>query len=349
MTVLIQETQLAADYSVPPIIVGGWQLSAGHRAENIDRQEIFRAYERFVERGLSAFDCADIYTGVEALLGEFLRRTGHRHQVRVHTKFVPDRAALPTLTRQNVESVVNRSLTRLGVDRLDLVQFAWWDYDVPGYLDAAGWLVDLQQAGKIHHLGATNFDVVRMQEMLDAGVRYISNQVQYSVLDRRPEHGMTDLCAARGVAVLTYGTLAGGFLSERYVDAPDPPQPLSNRSLTKYRLIIEECGGWDALQTALRTLSAVARKHRVAVPSVALRFVLDQPQVAATVLGIRNDRYLESTFEALELHLDEEDRVAIVAAVPHNRGPTGDVFGLERVPDGPHAQIMRYDLNSRES
>ena len=117
--------------------------------------------DRFVDAGITTFDCADIYTGVEALIGEWLKRRGARGAavpVQVHTKYVPDLDRLPTHSRADVVRGVDRSLARLGVERLDLVQLHWWDYDVPGYVDAAAWLDELRRAGKIRHVGLTNFD-----------------------------------------------------------------------------------------------------------------------------------------------------------------------------------------------
>src|SRR5262245_7854423 len=195
--------------------------------------------DRFVETGVTTFDCADIYTGVEALIGRWRRRRkgSAGADVQVHTKYVPDLDRLPTHSRADVVRGVDRSLARLGVDRLDLVQLHWWDYDAPGYVDAAGWLDDLRRAGKIRCVGLTNFNGTRLAEIVDAGIRPASHQVQYSVLDRRPAHGLASQCARDGIGLLCYGALAGGFLSERYVGQPDPQPPLENRSLVKYRLI----------------------------------------------------------------------------------------------------------------
>ena len=130
----------------------------------------------YVEAGISSFDCADIYTGVEALIGEFLHRQrgamgdGSLPQVQVHTKYVPDVDTLSTLTQRDVQATVDRSLDRLGIECLDLVQFHWWDYDVPGYVETALHLDALRDAGKIKHIGLTNFDVAHLAELLEAGV-----------------------------------------------------------------------------------------------------------------------------------------------------------------------------------
>jgi aryl-alcohol dehydrogenase-like predicted oxidoreductase len=243
--------ELAPGYSVPRIISGGWQLSQGHRQTIVDPDAAVREMQRLSDAGLTAFDCGDIYVGVEVLLGKLLQASPG---VQVHTKFVPDRDELPHIDRKHVERIIDRSLRRLGVERLDLVQFAWWDYDVPRYVETAAWLDEQRRAGKIRLLGATNFDVPHLAEIVEAGVSLVAHQVQYSLLDRRPDRGMVGFCRERGIHLLSYGTLGGGFLSERYLDRPAPESPLANRSLVKYRLVIDELGGWDRFQDLLRRL-----------------------------------------------------------------------------------------------
>ncbi|HSL82277.1 MAG TPA: aldo/keto reductase, partial [Thermoanaerobaculia bacterium] len=347
-------------YSVPRVIHGAWQLSAGHRgaAGAPDREEAVQGLLRLAEAGFDTFDCADIYTGVEELLGEVLRawrrRGGERPapELRVHTKLVPDLAALPDLDRGYVERVVERSLRRLGVERLDLVQLHWWDWSIPGYVEAAGWLDDLRRAGKVRLVGVTNFDAERLAEVLDAGVPVVSNQVQHSLLDRRPEGALAELAERRGVALLGYGALAGGFLTDRWLGAPEPPSPakapataLPNRSLAKYRLILDEFGPWRLFQDLLQTLARIGRRHDAPLAAVALRAALDRPGAATAVLGATGARHLPDTLRALDLPLDDHDRAALEAVLARAQGPTGPVYALERDPTGPHAAIMRYDLN----
>jgi len=252
-----QLVRLAPDYTIPRIIVGAWQFSAGHNVDPASTEDAIGTLASCADAGLSTFDCADIYTGVEELLGEFLRRYGNpvgedgRPRIRIHTKFVPDHDTLPHISRVYTERIIDRSLRRLGVEQLDLVQFAWWDYDVQGYVETALWLHDLKEAGKIRHVGVTNFDVPRLLEIVDAGVPVVSQQVQYSLLDHRPEGGLVEFCRERGIQLLCYGTLAGGFLSRRWLDKPHPAGALPNRSLTKYKLMIDEFGGWETFQELL--------------------------------------------------------------------------------------------------
>lgn len=341
----IPRLELAPGYSIARIVNGGWQLAAGHRAAAVDPGAAVDAMIRLAEAGFTTFDCADIYTGVEELLGRFLKAYARRDEVQVHTKLVPDRGALPGLGRRYVERVVDRSLTRLGVERLDLVQLHWWDYEVPGYVEAAGWLDELRRAGKVRLLGLTNFDVPHAAEIVASGVPIAALQIQYSLLDRRPENGMTELCARHGIRLLTYGALAGGFLCERYLGAAEPEEPLANRSLVKYRLVIDEIGGWPLYQELLAELRRIAGRHGVSAANVAVRWVLERPPVAAAIVGARTAAHARSNARAFGFALDARDHDALAAVLARSRGPRGDVFGLERQPRGRHAAILKTDLN----
>jgi aryl-alcohol dehydrogenase-like predicted oxidoreductase len=327
------------------LLKGGWQLAGGHGP--VDAPSAMTDMDRFVEAGITTFDCADIYTGVEALIGEWLKRRraqGGGVPVQVHTKYVPDLDRLASHSRGDVIRGIDRSLARLGVERLDLVQLHWWDYGVRGYVDAAAWLDEQRRAGKIRHVGLTNFDEQRLEEIAAAGVPVVSHQVQYSVLDRRPARAVAAQCASRGIGLLCYGALAGGFLSDRYLGKPDPAPPLENRSLVKYRLIIEEFGGWDRFQELLAALGRVASRHGVGIGAVAIRWVLDQPGVSGVIVGARHARHLDQAMQACTLALDGEDRAAVAQVQSASSGPGGDVYDLERVKGGRHASIMRYTL-----
>jgi aryl-alcohol dehydrogenase-like predicted oxidoreductase len=335
---------LAPGFVVSRLAKGNWQLAERHGAPYA-RETAIDAMRRFVEAGITFFDCADHYVGVEQLIGEFRRRhPDHARRLRVSTKLVPDLESLPRLRRQDVERIVDTSLTRLGQERLDLVQFHWWDYRVPGYVQALRWLDDLRAAGKIELIGTTNFDTPRLSEIIASGVPIATNQLQYSVLDRRPEHGLAAFCAAHGIKLLCYGTLAGGFISARWLGAPDPRPPYANRSLVKYRLIIEDFGGWRPFQELLSELDAIAKRHRVSLASVAIRYVLDKPGVAVAIVGARAAAHLDGLAPAVSL--DDGDRAAIARLVSRAPGPRGDCYELERVEDGPHSVIMWKNQNS---
>jgi aryl-alcohol dehydrogenase-like predicted oxidoreductase len=347
---MIERFDLGAGYDISRIIKGGWQLAEGHGA-GVAADPV-GDMGAFARRGIDTFDCADIYTGVEALIGEFLARrrvAAEPLAVKVHTKYVPDLDALPGLARADVERIIDRSLRRLGQERLDMVQFHWWDTAVAGYVEAAGWLRELQQAGKIDRLSLTNFNTRITREILEAGIPLTTTQVQYSLLDARPEQGLAQLCAEHGMHLLCYGTLAGGFLGERWLGAPDPltdAAALENRSLVKYRLIIEEAGGWVLFQSLLETLAAIGRRHGVGIAAVASRWVLEQPRVAGVIVGARDTRHLDRYPDWFRFRLTDRDRRAIDAVRCEMAVPPGDVFDLERDRTGRHGCIMKYNLNA---
>jgi aryl-alcohol dehydrogenase-like predicted oxidoreductase len=346
---VVPTTTLAPGYTIPRLIKGGWQLAGGHGT--VDRDAAIADMIAYAEAGITAFDCADIYTGVEELIGEFLRFWRSRHgpsapPIRVHTKCVPDRDALSTLSFGTIERLVDRSRTRLGVDTLDLVQLHWWDYDVPGLEAAALHLATLQQLGAIQHIGVTNMDTAHLRALLDAGVPVVSHQVQCSLLDRRVFGPMATLCAERGVGVLAFGALAGGFFHERWVGAGEPASPLENRSLLKYKLMIDDVGGWSYFQRLLRTLQFIAAEHQSTIGAVALQSVLAESAIGACIVGARHARHLPATLSACDLALSEDNRRAIADVLATARELPGDVYALEREKGGKHAAIMRYNLNS---
>jgi len=336
--------EIAPGYEISRIIKGGWQLAGGHGA--IDRGQAIVDMASFVESGITTFDCADIYTDVETLIGSFRARyPSLAKRLQVHTKFVPDLGNLANIGRDTVERGIDRSLQRLGLERLDLVQFHWWDYAVPGYVETALELDRLRRAGKIAHIGLTNFDVPRTREILGSGVPVIAMQMQYSLLDERPRNGMLDLCRAHGMAVICYGTVAGGFLSERWVGRREPGAELLNRSLVKYKLIIEDFGGWELFQSLLQVLERIAVRHRCDIASVASKLLLDRPEVSAVIIGATNALHLGAHRRLCELRLDAADVAAVQGVLNARSGPLGDLYDLERDRGGRHGRIMKYDLN----
>ena len=236
-------------------------------------------------------------------------------------------------------------MQRLQLQRLDLVQFHWWDYAIPGYLEALEILYGLREEGKIDQIGVTNFDAEHLGIMLNSGFDLLSAQVQYSLLDHRPAQNFTTLCQAHDVHLLCYGVLAGGFITEQLLGKLDPGDQLLNRSLAKYRLIIDEFGGWDLFQTLLATLHDIGQKHHTNLSTIAMRYMLDQPQVAAIIVGARYARYLAETLRGFDIALSLEDTQRIANIVAQSHGPNGPVYGLERDRNGRHGRIMKYNLN----
>jgi aryl-alcohol dehydrogenase-like predicted oxidoreductase len=346
----MERTSLAAGYEISRVVRGGWQLAGGHGAIDTDRavEDLLAAYDV----GITTFDCADIYTGVEALYGRFRERLHAKRGrealagLRIHTKLVPDLARLATVDKTYVQSIVDESLRRLRVERLDLVQFHWWDYSVPRYVEVVGWLDELRRAGKIENIGGTNFDTERMREILATGVSLLSMQVQYSLLDRRIERTLLPLARDAGIAMLCYGSVAGGFLSERWLGVEEPAPPFENRSLTKYKLIIDDFGGWDLFQDLVATLARIGARRGADIATVASRMVLDRPGVAAVIVGARNRVHLAANVRAGSLRLDASDRSEIESVLAQGRAVEGDFYAVERDRTGRHGSIMKYNINA---
>jgi len=338
----VPRIELAPGYSIASIINGCWQLSPGHGGGPAARKNALGRFAELVEHGFTTFDCADIYTGTEELLGEFRRTLADPEAIQLHTKFVPNKQSLADLDDRIIDASIDLSLRKLGVERLDLVQFHWWDYAVDGLDRIYQRLLHAQSTGKIRLLGVTNFNTMKLRELMDQNASIVSMQAQYSLLDRRPGRQMTEYCAENNVALLPFGVLAGGFLSDQYLGSPPPTG--GNRSLQKYRLIIDDAGGWDVLQRLLALLAGIAKKHDTSIDAIAARWVLDQPSVAAIILGIGSRSRAKENLALGRIQLDEADRHSIAECLENQTIPQGSPYDLERDATSIHSSIIRTDL-----
>ncbi len=336
-------------YSFSRIINGGWQLSEGHALKTvIQREDVLKAFHQLVAQGFTTFDCADIYTGVEEFYGTFLKEYlaggGKREDIQFHSKYVPDRTLLAELKPADVRKAIHRTLTRLGVEQVDMIQFHWWEYNIPGYLEAAAELQKLKKEGKIGQVSLTNFDTKRTREIVESGVTISSMQAQYSLFDRRVERGMQQFCAENDIALLCYGTLAGGFLTDKWLGEKDTSD-WDNRSLVKYRIIIDDFGGWEAYQKLLSILKEMSRKHDCAIANISSAYILQKEAVGAVIIGTRSSRHINGNSKTLKVKLDQEDLSTIDDFLAGHPGPKGEPFELERAEGGPHIKVMLRNLN----
>ena len=312
MSAAVERTRLAPGLEISRVLTGLWQVADQERGgATLAREEAARALGPAVNAGFSTFDVADHYGSAELIAGA-VRKS--RPEVQVLTKWVPEPGVS---SRPDVEAAVRLSLDRIGTDRLDALQFHAWSYPDPGWLDCLFHLMEIQAEGRIGHLGVTNFDAVHLDLAVRSGIPLVSNQVCYSLVDRRPAGRMTEVCRTHGIGLLVYGTLAGGLLSDRWLDAPAPP---IDESLTwsqmKYRRFIEEAGGWDRFQGVLRAARRVADRYGVSIANVAVRYVLEQPAVAGVIVGARpgEHSHLEDNLRLFGFSLDAESRAELVAA-----------------------------------
>ncbi|XP_070018624.1 uncharacterized oxidoreductase At1g06690, chloroplastic isoform X2 [Nicotiana sylvestris] len=301
------------------VLNGMWQTSGGWG--RIDRNDAVEAMLKYADAGLSTFDMADHYGPAEDLYGIFINRVRRERPpelletVRGLTKWVPPPVKM---TRSFVVQNIDVSRKRMDVASLDMLQFHWWDYSNSGYLDALKHLTDLKEEGKIKTIALTNFDTERLRIILENGIPVVSNQVQHSLVDMRPQQKMAELCQLTGVKLITYGTVMGGLLSEKFLDTnlsiPFAAPPLNTPSLQKYKRMVDAWGGWSLFQELLRTLKTVASKHEVSIPTVAVKYILDQPTVAGSMVGVRLglSEHIKDVNAVFSLVLDEEDISSIL-------------------------------------
>ena len=332
----IPTIQLSPDLEISRIIKGNWQLSGGHKGDRAsDRTSGAAAVEdlqAFANAGITTLDTADIYGDSERIIGQYLASSPDaRSKATVLTKFCAFGDAMRAAKSLDfVERSIDNSRINLGVPSLDCVQFYWHDYSNKNYVDAALHLAELIGKGKIKTLGVTNFDVPRLAEIVNAGVPILVNQIQYSLLDPRPENGMVQYCLDKGISILPYGTVAGGFLSDAYFGKKPGDVNINTYSLSKYSSVINQRGGWEWLQSLLTVLHEIGNQYNVGIGEVSSRWVLQQPAVGAVIVGARNATHVEQHKKLFSFELSEEDLNKIEAVVAAGKRPTSDVYSWER-------------------
>ncbi|MCF4967929.1 aldo/keto reductase [Nostoc sp. CMAA1605] len=303
--------QFTPDLNICRILNGMWQVSGAHG--RINPQAAIESMFQYVDAGFTTWDLADHYGPAEDFVGEFRRQFAAKRgqealsQIQAFTKWVPRPGKM---TKKFVTENIDISLRRMAVESLDLMQFHWWEYQDSNYLDALKYMAELQTEGKIKHLALTNFDTEHLQIITEAGIKIVSNQVQFSLVDRRPEVNMVRFCQQHDIKLFTYGSLCGGFLSEKYLGKPEARSlDLTTVSLRKYKNMIDAWGGWQLFQELLNTLKQIADKHQVSIANVAVRYILDKPAVGGVIVGARLGiaEHLEDNAKVFSFHLDTED------------------------------------------
>lgn len=322
--------QLAPDLKIARVLTGLWQIADLERDGNLlNPQEISPYMQSYLSAGFSTFDMADHYGSSEVLAGVFRKELADPDHVQLLTKWVPEPGAV---SKETIRTAVQTALDRLQMDQLDLLQYHAWNYPDPCWLDTLFELQELKKEGLIKHLGVTNFDAAHLRVALASDIELVSNQVCYSLLDQRASGEMKEVCEQYNVKLLAFGTLAGGFLSDRWLGKEEPNVDESYTwSQMKYKRFIDQAGSWTDFQTLLKTVDKVARKHNVSIANVASRFIMEQPHVAGVILGARlgKSEHIEDNLKLYSLALDEEDRDLIqgqLDALNSIHGDCGDEY-----------------------
>ncbi len=309
-------TYISNDIEICRIINGMWQISGAHGPINMEKA--LEAMGDFTDNGFITWDLADHYGPAEDFVKYFrkLRRKEHQEpNLRFFTKWVPNPQPI---SKEIVRKAIDLSRRRMDMNVLDMVQFHWWDYQDKNYINAIEYLEELREEGIILSLGLTNFDSLHVEELCEMGIKIITNQVQYSIIDRRPEKFMTQVCQKYGIKLFAYGTLCGGLLSEKYLGKSEPYRSdLNTASLNKYKNMINRWGNWDLFQELLSTLNHIAKKYGVSISNIAVRYILENPIIAGAIIGVRlgvSEHLVENSkvfnFSLERSDLDEIEKVS---------------------------------------
>ena len=326
----MERYRLSKSLEVSRAINGLWQVADMEKdGQTLDPEIAATKMEEYVRSGFTTFDMADHYGSAEVIAGHFTRNNSFGAKGTMLTKWVPQPGKI---TKADVRLAVQTRLTRLQTERVELLQFHACKFSDLYWLDAMFWLQELKEEGLIGDIGVTNFDTAHLRVARASGIEIISNQVSYSLIDQRAGGNLAEYCEEVGIGLLAYGTLLGGFLSEKWLGAAEPfESSLNTMSLMKYKRFIDAAGGWESFQEVLREIKKIAVEVDRSISIVASKYILSQKAVAAVIIGARlgeNNHVKDSeslfTFELSDDQLNTIKNVtAKLNAIP---GDCGDEY-----------------------
>ena len=314
------------------ILTGLWQVAdIERRSGSIDNEKGADNLQHYANAGFNTFDVADHYGTSEIIAGTLLERQEKLdYQPVILTKWCPEPGPM---TSKVVRAGIEERLSRLGTSCIDLLQFHWWNFQHPAWLDALHEITNLREKGLIKEIGVTNFDAAHVHLAMADGIPLKTNQVSFSLIDRRARGLQANLCANSSIKLLAYGTLCGGFLTEKWVGAKEPME-IEDWSKMKYKRFIDRTGGWEQFQIILRSAKKIANKHNVSIANVATRWVLEQTGVAGVIIGARlgENMHNDNNLKVFSFGLDHEDYKALESAFASSLEIPGDCGDEYRKP-----------------
>jgi len=301
--------RLSDKTTIPRVIIGLWQIADMEKDGNVLNSENTSGYlNSYADNGFTAFDMADHYGSSEIISGLFKNKYPFSEKINLFTKWVPEPGKI---SRDSTREAVKKALSRMNQPQIDLMQFHAWHYQDSSWIDALNYLKDLQDEGLIKNIGVTNFDTSHLRIAISSGVPIVSNQICYSLLDRRASFEMSELCKEFNIKLFAFGTLAGGFLSNRWLGKKEPKIDNDlNWSQMKYKRFIDITGGWDKFQKLLEQLDLIAKKKNTSIANISSRYILEDPNVASVIIGARlgENNHIEDHKKIPNITLSSEEK-----------------------------------------
>ena len=292
-----------SELEVSAIALGTWVFGGDCWGEADDSRSV-RVVEEAVEKGINIIDTAPIYGGgrSEEVIGKAIRNK--RKGLVIATKCglkQKDASISVDLSADFLREELENSLRRLRVETIDLYQCHWPDPKTP-LEETFGQLKKFASEGKIRYIGVSNHEQELLKKVTSIAP-VISDQMQYSLLERGIEKGLLPFCAEKNISVLSYGSLGGGILTAKY---KDPPQ-LTKGDVKSFFYKYYREPFWSKAREFISTLEAIAGKHGVPTSHAAVNWVLSHTEVASCIVGCRTPEQLKQNIAASDWRLSEEE------------------------------------------
>ena len=280
----------------------------------IDEKTSFEVLDAYVDSGLDLIDTADVYSAwapgnkggeSETIIGNWLQKSGKRDKVIIATKVGMEMGpGKKGLSKAYITKAVEDSLKRLKTDHIDLYQSHRDDKDTP-LEETLSTYTDLIKQGKIKAIGASNYEAARLKEALEVSKKnnfaaYQTLQPEENLYDREGyEKELEPLCRENNIGVITYYSLASGFLTGKYRSEDDLNKSKRGQGVKKYLN--------DRGFNILKALDEVSSKYNSSPASVAIAWVMAQPGISAPIASATSTKQLKDIVAATELKLSQAD------------------------------------------
>ena len=318
---------------IPRLVIGLWQIADMEKShEKLDPNQMANYMDSYLNAGFTTFDIADHYGSSEIIAGVFKNKHPENHSIQFMTKWVPKPGPI---NKEIVREAIEKALQKIDQESLDMIQFHTWIYADPSWLDSLFYLKELKEEGLIKNIGLTNFDAHHLRIACASGIPIVSNQISHSLVDRRALGSMGEVCDKYGVSLFAYGTLLGGFLSDRWLGVEEPKiDTLKTWSQMKYIRFIKAAGGWQRFQNILETLNPIAKKHQTSIANLASRYILENKNVAALIISARlgERSHIEDHKKLFKISFDQGDIEIIEKAIAKLENIPGNCGDEYRIP-----------------